>query len=297
MPMAAEFTPLPLSDLITRPPRRVVSLVPSMTESLFGLGSGESLVGVTDYCLHPAQALEKLPRLGGPKNPDVEGILALQPDLVLANWEENTRPPVEALRAAGVKVWVTLPRTVRQSLDILWELAGAFHSQAAVMRLEMLERQWEWAQAAAPEPAARLFCPIWYDQTQDGLPWWMTFNRDTYCHDLLVRLGGDNVFADRARRYPLDADLGLAHPHLPGERDTRYPRVPLEEVIAAQPEVVLLPDEPFPFAEEHRQETLQLLAETPAGKSGRIYLVEGSLITWHGTRLAKAMQALPELLA
>ena len=92
-------------------PRRVVSLVPSLTESLFELGVGDTVVGVTDYCIHPAERLAGLPRLGGPKNPDIAAIAALQPDLVLANWEENTRQAVEALER-GVPVWVTLPLSV-----------------------------------------------------------------------------------------------------------------------------------------------------------------------------------------
>src|SRR5512139_3602968 len=102
------------------PPKRVVSLVPSMTESLFELGFGETLVGITDYCIYPEERLEGLPRLGGPKNPRLEDIIALQPELVLANWEENTRRTVETLEAAGVRVWVTFPKTVRQALDVLW---------------------------------------------------------------------------------------------------------------------------------------------------------------------------------
>jgi ABC-type Fe3+-hydroxamate transport system substrate-binding protein len=274
------------------PPKRVVSLVPSMTESLCDLGFGEALVGITDYCVHPAGKLEGLPRLGGPKNPRVEDIIALQPELVLANWEENTRHSVEALEAAGVRVWVTFPQTVRQALDVLWVLADLFHSGLAAARIESLEIGLEWAQKAAQQrPPIRYFCPIWHEKTAAGRPWWMTFNQQTYPHDLLQALGGENVFAARQRRYPLEADLGLAEPQDAKERDTRYPRLSLDEVRQAAPELILLPDEPYNFSESHKEELQALLAGTPALQ------LDGSLITWHGTRLSKALQVLPELLS
>jgi ABC-type Fe3+-hydroxamate transport system substrate-binding protein len=101
------------------PPRRVVSLVPSMTESLFALGFGATVVGATDYCIHPAEQLEDMPRVGGPKNPDIDQVVALRPDLVFVNQEENTRQLVEALLEAGLQVWLTFPQTVDEAVDVL----------------------------------------------------------------------------------------------------------------------------------------------------------------------------------
>ncbi|HEX7976883.1 MAG TPA: helical backbone metal receptor, partial [Anaerolineales bacterium] len=162
------------------PPRRVVSLVPSLTESLFDLGLGAAVVGITDYCTHPAQELKGLPRLGGPKNPRLDELLSLKPDLVLANREENTRHSIEAIQTAGVPVWVSFPQTVRQSMDLLWALADLFRSPAASARLQTLERSVLWAAESARDgPRLRYFCPVWYDQTQDGRPWWRAFNRNT----------------------------------------------------------------------------------------------------------------------
>ena len=281
----------------TEPPRRVVSLVPSMTESLFELGLGAAVVGVTDYCLHPAQVVADLPRVGGTKNPRLADILALQPDLVLANWEENTRPTVEALEAAGTAVWVTFPRTVLESLDVLWKLAELFRSQEANIRLRTLEMTLDWTISAVDERrTVRYFSPIWQETTQSGQVWWMTFNSQTYPSDLLLLIGGENVFAGRERRYPLGADLGLEAAQDPGERDTRYPRVTVEEIIAMQPEAILLPDEPFAFGEKHLQQIAELLWETPAVKNNCVYTIDGSLITWHGTRLARALRELPAVL-
>jgi ABC-type Fe3+-hydroxamate transport system substrate-binding protein len=268
-----------------------------MTESLFELGLGASVVGVTDYCLHPAEAVAGLPRLGGTKNPRLADILALQPDLVLANWEENTRSTVEALEAAGTAVWVTFPRTVLESLDVLWKLAELFRSQEANIRLRTLEMTLDWTISAVDERrTVGYFCPIWQEETQSGQPWWMTFNRQTYPSDLLLLLGGENVFAGRERRYPLGADLGLEAAQNPGERDTRYPRVTVDEVVAAQPEVILLPDEPFAFGEQHARQISELLRETPAVQNDCVFSIDGSLITWHGTRLARALRELPAVL-
>lgn len=280
-----------------RPPQRVVSLVPSITESLFDLGLGAAVVGITDYCIHPAQELADLPRLGGPRDPRLEDILALKPDLVLANWEENSRGTVEALEAEGVPVWVSFPRSVQGAIETLWGLVGIFHSQPASLRLQTLELTLDWAtEAASARPSLRCFCPIWRGQLPDGTRWWMTFNQGTYCHDLLRLVGCQNVFAQRERRYPLEADLRLAEAQSAGERDTRYPCVTLDEIRAAQPEVILLPNDPFTFDEKHRQELLDLLVDTPAARKGRVLLVDGSLVTWPGTRLARALRELPALL-
>lgn len=279
-----------------RPPRRVISLVPSLTESLFDLGFGASVVGITDYCVHPAGQLQGLPRFGGPKNPRVDQILELQPELVLANQEENTPQTVEQLEAAGVPVLVTFPKTVRQALDVLWTLTGLYHSRTAAVQLETLELSLEWLQSVSSERSRwRYFCPIWQDVTESGVRWWMTFNHDTYIHDLLSVIGGSNIFAQRKRRYPLKAELGEMAARDPGDRDTRYPRVTLEEILAGDPELILLPSEPFAFNETQREQIGAWLADTPAARQGRVYLVDGSLLTWHGTRLGKALQELPAL--
>jgi iron complex transport system substrate-binding protein len=285
-----------LAQAFPHPPQRVVSLLPSMTESLFDLGMGERLVGITDYCIHPAQGVANLPRLGGPQNPRLEQIIALRPDLVLANREENNPQAVRALAEAGLAVWVGFPCTVFEAVDELWTLAGLFQSTAARLGVQALERSLDWALAAAAERSpVRYFCPIWFEEAADSLPWWMTFNRQTYCHDLLACLGGENVFAGRQRRYPLPADLGMEPEQHPGERDTRYPRVTAAEIVAVRPELILLPDDPFVFDAARRLRLEALLAETPAVQNGRVIPVDGSLITWPGARLALALRELPAL--
>lgn len=286
--------PEPLKD---RPIRRIVSLVPSMTETLFDLNLGDRVVGVTDYCIHPADRVASLPKIGGTKNPNIQQIIALQPDLVLANQEENRREDVEALERAGIPSWVTFPKTVADTFNLLWEMMDVFHETSMVARVRLIEYQYDWVSGISQQREAqgktlKIFCPIWLDPL-------MTFNADTYPHDILRVCGGENIFAERERQFPLRADLGQAEP-LPADdprvigRDTRYPRVSWEEVTALQPDVILLPNEPFNFTQEHIP--LFQALDVPASRNQAIYLIDGSLITWHGTRIAYALAELPPLL-
>ena len=276
------------------PPRRVVSLVPSITESLFDLNLGPRLVAVTDYCVYPEDGVARLPKIGGTKNPDVAAIIALAPDLVIANQEENRREDVEALQAAGIPVWVTYPRTVREAFNLLWNIMHVFDEPAMVERIRSIEWVADWLErmSAQRETPCRVFTPIWFEPL-------MTVNADTYMHDLIRVCGGANVFAERERRYPLAADLGERTPYAADDpraagRDMRYPRVTLDEVVAAQPDVILLPSEPFAFTAAH----VALFGglDVPAARNGAIHLVDGSLLSWHGTRIARAFNELPALL-
>jgi len=277
-------------------PRRVVSLVPSMTESLFDLGAGEALVGVTEFCRPPDHAVPRLAVVGGTKSVDVGAVIGLEPEVVLANQEENTREVVEALEAAGLKVWVTFPRSVDEAIQVLWALVRLFrlaHGGATVQTLEMTV-SWT-ASASAAEPV-RAFVPIWEGDASSPRPWWMTVNRETYVHDVLAVCGAANVFGDRERRYPLAADLGETTPEEAPGADRRYPRVTLEEVVERAPELILLPSEPFAYTEDDALRFAETFRGTPAADRGRIVWVDGSLLTWHGTRLGRALAELPSLI-
>lgn len=280
---------------VSAPPQRVVSLVPSVTESLFDLNLGERLIAITDYCIYPADGVARLPRIGGTKNPDTHRIVELAPDLVIANQEENREEDAQALREAGIPVWVTFPKTVLEAINLLWNIMHVFDEPAMVPRVRLIEQTYDWVVRISEtrEQPCRVFVPIWFDPL-------MTFNADTYAHDLLRVCGGTNVFAERQRLYPLKADLGQVEPLAEDDprvqgRDTRYPRVTPEEVEAAQPDMILLPSEPFQFTEEHIPLFAEL--ETPArNRNDGIILVDGALLTWHGTRLAHAMNTIPALL-
>lgn len=251
------------------PPRRIVSLIPSTTELLCALGLADALVGVTVYCVEPRDVVRGKTRVGGEKNPDLATIRALAPDLVVANIEENRREDVEALRADGIPVWVTYPRTVAEGLAMirdLGEITGARERAQAL--LDTLEPLYERArERAAARPAVRVFYPIWRQP-------WMTIGGDTYVHDLLATCGGANVFGDRLR----------------------YPTVTLGEVAARAPELILLPDEPFRFRRAHLAD-FDAYPAMPAVRDRRIHLVDGKPFSWHGPRLADALSKLPDVLA
>jgi ABC-type Fe3+-hydroxamate transport system substrate-binding protein len=277
------------------PPERIVSLVPSLTESLFELGAGDRLVGITDFCRPPHAEEARMKRIGGTKAPDVEAIVQLGPDLVLANKEENDRKSVEMLVDSGLAVWLTFPRSVPDAMEVLRGLVGLLRVPQAAAIMEKLQEELDRAVRASMQEGKRVFCPIWQEDHPRVGTWWMTFNRETYCHDLLAHCGGLNVFAARDRRFPLEADLGLAEPDTANDRDTRYPRVTAEDVALAAPEIILLPSEPYAFSETDVESIQRMLAATPAARTGDIHLVDGSLITWHGTRLALALAELPRI--
>lgn len=278
--------------LFHQAPRRVVSLVPSITESLYKFDLGGQVVGITDYCPPDTRASGKPVRIGGTKSPDVEKIRDLRPDLVIANREENSREAVEMILEEGIPVWLTFPKNVIDAVKDLWTITQLFQQEKKLApRLEVLEKTLEWTSLVNDQEwRPRFFCPIWKGENPD---WWMTFNRETYAHDLLTRCGGENIFSNRVRRFPLQADLGQGPAVETPERDTRYPCVPPSEVIAAKPEIILLPSEPFNFTQRDVAYIEDVLADTPAVAFKRIHLLDGRLITWHGIQLARALSVLP----
>ncbi|HZI98032.1 MAG TPA: helical backbone metal receptor [Actinomycetales bacterium] len=168
--------------------RRVVSLVPSLTESVAATDRS-LLVGATDWCTHPADL--DVTRVVGTKNPDVEAVLALRPDLVLANAEENREPDLEALRDGGAVVWVTDVRTVDGAFGSLARMLAAC-GLAVPAWLDDARRAWD---AVVPGPTRRAVVPIWRRP-------WMAVGSDTFTGGVLARLGVQNVLADSPDRYP-----------------------------------------------------------------------------------------------
>jgi ABC-type Fe3+-hydroxamate transport system substrate-binding protein len=190
---------------------RVVSIVPSLTEAIAATHR-ELLIGATDWCTHPADL--DVARVRGTKNPEVDTIRALAPDVVIANAEENRAADLDALRAAGLAVWVTAPTTVPEALDSLDRMLLAVIGETPDW-LKQARAVW-----AAPYEGSRrrAVVPIWRRP-------WMALGRDTFAGDLLSRLGLDNVLADSP---------------------DRYPRIDLHTLPAY--DVVVLPDEPYAFS-------------------------------------------------
>jgi ABC-type Fe3+-hydroxamate transport system substrate-binding protein len=250
-------------------PRRIVSLVPSLTEILFTLGVGDALAGCTIFCTQPPEGLAGKTRVGGEKNPDLELIRALGADLVLANIEENLREHVETLRSWGITVHVSYPRTVPEGIALVRELGQVVGAEARGHALaDALDaRRRETRARLAGRPSPRVFYPIWRRP-------WMTVGRDTYAHHMLADCGGVNVFADRPERYPT---------------------ITLDDVARSAPEVILLPDEPYRFRRVHARD-FEAYPQVPAVRDGRIHLVDGKLLTWYGPRIAEALEIVPALL-
>lgn len=278
---------------VAEEPHRLVSLVPSLTEILFDFGRGEQVMALTDYCTEPAAEVAGKTTIGGTKNPDVAAIIDLRPDLVLAVAEENRRVDVDRLAEASVPVYVFEPRTVRDGVELLWRVADLLGCRTEVAgRVEAIEQELAETEAfTAAKPSVRVFCPIWKDP-------YMTINHDTYIHAMLAACGGDNVFADRRRRFPLAADLGR-QPESEDERhaarDRRYPRVSLDEMAARRPEVILLPDEPYPFSDADLPDFAPF-AEVPAVRDGRVHPIDGKIVSWYGPRIGRSLRALRGLL-
>ncbi|MFI6900843.1 helical backbone metal receptor [Nonomuraea sp. NPDC050394] len=233
--------------------KRIVSLVPSLTESVAATVPG-SLVGATDWCSHPADL--DVTRVRGTKNPDLDAIVRLRPDVVLANFEENREPDILALREAGIPVWVTVIRTVEE----------AFTSLARMFELACRTTAPPWLAAARaawdlPEPAVRASAvvPIWRRP-------WMVVGSGTFTGDVLRRLGVDNLYEGHTERYP---------------------KIPLPDLVAAAPDLVVLPDEPYAFSADDGPEAFPGL---PCA------LVSGRLLTWYGPSLAVAPALLGQAL-
>ena len=252
------------------PPRRIVSLIPSTTETLCALGLADALIGVTAYCVEPRAVVRTKTRVGGEKDPDLDAIRRLVPDLVIANVEENVREHIETLRGWWIPVWVTYPRTVADGIRMIRELGAVTGTEvrAAAMADELEALHARVRAAAAARPAVPVFYPIWRGP-------WMTIGGDTYIHDMLAVCGAANVFGDRPQRYPT---------------------VELDEMAARRPDVIILPDEPFRFRRAHLRD-FDPYPDVPAVRQGRIHLMDGKLFSWHGPRIGVALRALPALFA
>lgn len=230
-------------------PSRIVCLVPSLTEAIAATCRG-LLVGATDWCTHPCDL--GLPRVGGTKWPDLDKIRALEPDLVVANAEENRSSDIAALRESGIPVWMTAPATVAQAIDSLSSLLRALTGTEP----DWLRRTRDlWDTVVPLEPRRQAVIAIWRRP-------WMVLGQNTFSGDLLHRLGVDNVFAEHAERYP---------------------KIELGDEQISTADLVVLPDEPYRFSDEDGPEAFP-------GK--QVALISGRHLTWYGPSLLEAPEVL-----
>jgi ABC-type Fe3+-hydroxamate transport system substrate-binding protein len=250
-------------------PQRIISLIPSLTETLFALGAGERIVAVTRFCKYPKAEIATRPKIGGVHDLDRERILSLKPDLIIANREENKREDIEYL-AQEVTVYVTFPKTIHDvqvlilALGILLEAEEKAYEIVHKIQQEHQKAKRVWSD----KKPLRTFYPVWYDP-------YYSINRDTYISNFLAACGAENIFAHKERRYlPIDMD----------------------EVFTLNPEVILLPSEPFKFEETHKKELMSYGRQMTAVKNNRVYLVDGEIICWWGVHMTKGFSYLTNIL-
>ncbi|HMH90133.1 MAG TPA: helical backbone metal receptor [Streptosporangiaceae bacterium] len=243
--------------LVPQSVRRVVSLVPSLTEAVASCDP-RLLVGATIWCAHPADLA--VTRVGGTKNPDVAKIVALAPDVVLANEEENREPDLDALRAAGLNVWVTRVRNLPEALTSLARMLTVACRLPAPAWLDTAATAWSRLPQLTARTSRPAVIPIWRRP-------WMVLGRDTFAGDLLARLGMANVYADQ---------------------DERYPRVGIDVIRGVGADLFVLPDEPYRFSASDGPE---------AFPGDRTALVSGRHLTWYGPSLTEAPAVLARQLS
>jgi iron complex transport system substrate-binding protein len=243
--------------ILGSPPGRIVSLVPSTTETLFSLGCGERIVGATRFCIHPPEA-RALPKIGGTKDVDTGRVLALRPDLVIGNIEENSERVFKDLEASGLKVYAAYPRDVDSALDDLLRMgrvlgcaqsAETLCGEISVAREGIAPREFHYAYL------------IWRNP-------WMAAGGGSFISAILSEAGGMNIFAAS----------GAPYPEVLPER-------------LSEADAVLLSSEPFPFKDRHREE----LAEKTGIAKERFIFVDGELCSWHGSRMARSFAYLDRL--
>ncbi|MCB9045626.1 MAG: ABC transporter substrate-binding protein [Chitinophagales bacterium] len=239
-------------------PERIISVVPSQTELLYDLGLEREVVGITKFCVHPDEWFRNKERVGGTKKLDIEKIRSLQPDLIIANKEENTQEQIELLEKE-FPVWVSDITNLPGALNMIQALGQVTGMEGKANKLveEIVQGFNDLHKANTPKRVAYM---IWRSP-------WMSVGNDTFIHSMIRTIGWQNILAGK----------------------TRYPEVTLEELKKYQPELILLSSEPFPFKEQHITEVKEVLPYT------EVMLVDGEMFSWYGSRLKNAVAYLQEL--
>ncbi|MCA8918310.1 MAG: ABC transporter substrate-binding protein [Planctomycetes bacterium] len=275
-----KITDLTFTEIdVPQPLTRVVSLVPSVTETLFMLGRGDTLVGRTRYCVSPDPQVRAIEKIGGTKDPSVDRIIELKPQLVLANKEENRREDIDALRAAGLVVHVAQPTTVEEGLSYVSTCGRLFQAEdaadaivrAGVRQLVALQdrvRELEANNSLRVKPRdhirPRVIAFVWKDP-------WMVAGLDTYIGDMIKSLGGDHVLEQSTERY--------------------FAMDPAD-IAALEPDILLFPDEPYHFKDADLRFWHQNYPHVAAVKESRLRLCDGQDLCWFGARIPESLKRL-----
>lgn len=233
-------------------PQRIISLVPSQTELLHDIGLGERVVGITKFCIHPEEWFRSKSRIGGTKKVDLAKIRALKPDLIIGNKEENSREDIEALEQE-FPVWMSNIGDLDAALDMI-ERVGELTGTAAEAKRMAASITRGFANLRPREEPRTVAYFIWRGP-------YIVAGHGTFINDILRRMGLVNVF---------------------DEGDSRYPTISEQELAEADPEVILLSSEPYPFKEKHILELNMICPGTP------VHIVDGELFSWYGSRLLRS---------
>ncbi|WP_242978853.1 helical backbone metal receptor [Rhodohalobacter mucosus] len=236
------------------PTNRIISLVPSLTELLFDLGLDDSVAGRTRFCIHPEKRIDNVPIIGGTKNPRIERIRELEPDLVIANREENRKEDVKAIEEF-CEVMVTDINTIDDALFAIHDIGDRCGTKEKAA--ELIDAVRKELHHVPEEPLLRAAYIVWREP-------WMSVGNDTYIHSVMMHWKLENVFSNR----------------------TRYPKTTLDELNKVQPDVILLSSEPYPFREKHLEEV------SSRCKDSRVLLVDGEWFSWYGSRMLPAFRKL-----
>jgi ABC-type Fe3+-hydroxamate transport system substrate-binding protein len=233
--------------MITSFPQRIISLVPSQTELLFDLGLAERVVGITKFCIHPAEFCRNIPKIGGTKHFHFDTISRLQPDLILANKEENYKQGIEQLQQK-YPVWISDIYTLDDALHMIREVGKLTGTHTKSLEIsEQIQTAFAGLQPISKKKVAYM---IWRDP-------YMAAGSQTFIHDMLIRCGFENVFVGSAR----------------------YPEITPEQLSAANPDYIFLSSEPFPFSRKYIAEFRKI------GPEAIIKIVDGEMFSWYGSRL------------
>lgn len=241
-------------------PKRVVSLVPSLTETLFDLGLGDKIVGVTKYCVEPKGLVERIPKVGGTKKVDIEFIRSLEPDIIIANKEENTKEQIEELMNF-VPVWTSYIVTID-------DVIGMLNSFGLIFDIEAVAKQFvDRVQSRLETFSKKIECSMFFEKNVLYFIWrkpYMIVGKDTFINSMLNLCTLYNI--------------GLLI-----DNSSRYPKVELEQLKQIDPDLVFLSTEPYPFSEKHLPEFESLFPNSV------IKIVRGDYFSWYGTRIVKAI--------
>jgi ABC-type Fe3+-hydroxamate transport system substrate-binding protein len=238
-------------------PKRIISVVPSQTELLFYLGLNDEVIGITKFCVHPEDKYKSTIKVGGTKQLDLDQIRSLQPDLVIANKEENERSQIEELMRF-CPVWISDISDLAGALDMI-ERVGALVGRERQAKTLGCTISRQFNNLTIHQSALRAAYFIWRKP-------YMAAGKDTFINSMLQKCGLTNAF----------------------EPD-RYPEIDVETLLIAHPDVILLSSEPYPFKEKHIAEFKALLP------SAIIKVVDGELFSWYGSRLLYAPAYFEEL--